>query len=652
MGPHRASVAACVLALAWAGPGVAADRPMGAVSDWGHELNQDELPGYRADRVAPTIPAARWYRTIDGILSTAGRNGLWFSGPSALPFPPLPLAPNEPLRWRRPAVLARQYAATGLSWDVAYEVWAARKALRSPRVSVLDPSVGAFSYTQRVSLLDPEYRRAALAEIRRIVPTVRDAPYVFAYQGSDEPLIRLPRGAVAERSRYARTMRAQVRAGSGGIGPPRATAPRTRATVEGLRWLAYHRWAGDRFMAMKAEQAALIRRLDPGARVLPDDFGFIRGFVPWDYTRLAGFADMVEADPYVSFAEAVRPGRGRYNPGFGAKLMSDLTGLRTRIVLQAFEYSGYRPTVADLYAWAGQALRAGATDLSLFASDNPRFTDRPFYTGMLNLARDLRGTRLPEPPVDPSVLVLYATASEGQAQPAQSGDDRYLASGDALYSLYGLLGEMAHGAFRFDADTRLVREPARLDAARLVWVPRADTLDRPVAQALLAWVRAGGTLLVTDPAAFTRTPSGASLGDVRDALIGAPLGSRRAARLLRVSAGALSTGRPADDLYVGVEAEEARPFAAVPEGAQVIGGFLDGAPALIARRVGAGRVVAASVDLMRPGNLMDPLDLARLVRDLQVWAGGTVGHPAWEYTVPGSPDPTRAPWEGAVPPLN
>ncbi len=622
---------------------------MGAVFHWGYELNQDELPSYDPDRARPPYPAARWYRIIDGILDEAGRNGLWFTGPSALPFPPLPLAPNEPVGWRNPRNFAAQHARTGLSWDVAHEVWAARKALRTRGVTVLDPTVSRFAYTQRVSLVDPAYRRAALAEIRRIAPTVRGKPYVFAWTGSDEPLIRLPRGAAAERSAYARTMRAQVR-GRYGAPAPLAGARRTRSAAEGLKWLAYSRWSSDRFFTMKAEQAALIRRLAPGARVLPNNYGFIRGLVPWDYTRLTAFADLVEADPYVSFAEAVRPGRGRYNPGFGAKFMSDLTGVRTRIVVQAFTYSGYTPEVADLYAWSGQALRAGATDITFFASGNPRFTDRPFHSGMLRLARDLRGTRLPAPPTDPATLVVYATASEGQGQPAETGDDRYLASADALYSVHGLLGELGHGAFSFDADTRLQREPARLAAARTVWLPRADTLDRPFADGLAEWVRAGGTLVVGDPAAFTRTPDGGSLADVRAALIGAGLGQARPGRLVRMAPDALGAGRPADELYATVEAPQARAFDAVPEGASVIARFVDGAPAVIRRPVGRGQVVAFSVDLLRPQNLVDPMDLHRMVRTIHAWSGGGFST-AWDYTVPGSPEPARPPWEGAAAPL-
>lgn len=645
----RPPAAALAIALAVAGTAAAApatgDRPAGTVSTWSHELNQNELPRWNPRR-APLIPARRWYRTIDAILDESGRAGLWFSGVSALPFPPLPLAPAEPFRWRTPARLGAAHRATGLRWDVNVEVWAARRALQRRTAVVSDPTTEA--HTRRLSLLDPGYRASALREIRRIVPTVRNRPYVNFYTGSDEPVAVLPRGR-ARHTAFGRRLARDFRRATG-FALPDVTSRPSASPREGLRWLAWSRFSGARFFAMKREQARLIRRLDPDAVVSPNDYGFIDGFIPWDYTRLSSFADVAEADPYVSYAERDRPGRGRYNPGFGAKLLHDLTRARVRVVVQAFDYSRYRPTAADLWTWSAQALRAGATDLSFFGSDNPRFTDRRLYDGMLAVARSVRGARLPAAPTDPEHLVLYATASEGQAQPDRAGGVRYRTSGDALYTTYALLGELAGGAFSFDADTRLAREPARLAGARTLWMPRADTLDAGFATRLAAWVRAGGTLVVTDPEAFTRTPSGASLAAVRDELIGAPLGPRRRGSLLEVAPGALGAGVPDDLLSVPIDTPRPRGFAAVPAGASVVARFIDGAPAAFVRAVGAGRVLAFSADPMSPSALDDPLDLARLTADVHRWAGGTADHPAWAYRLPGDPSPERLPWEGAVPP--
>jgi hypothetical protein len=383
--------------------------------------------------------------------------------------------------------------------------------------------------------------------------------------------------------------------------------------------------------------------------VSPDDFGFIDGFAPWDWTRLAPIADVVEADPYISYAERANPGRGRYNPGFAAKLLSDLTGRRVRIVIQAFTYSRYRPVAGDLWTWTAQALRAGATDVSFFGSDDPKYTNKPLYAGMLAVARAMRGARLPAAPADPEQLVLYATATEGRGRPDLAGGNRARASGDALYTTYALLGEEDGAAFSFDADTRLAAHPARLAAARTLWMPRADTLEPRFADQVLAWVRGGGTLIVTDPAAFTRTPAGRPLAAVRDALIGATLTRGRAGSLVEVQPGALGAGLPDDLLDVPIDTPSPRAFATVPAGATVVGRFLSGAPAVIERAVGAGRVIAFSADPMTPGVLDAPLDLPRLVGALHAWAGGALDQPAWRYRLPGDPDPSRAPWDLETP---
>ena len=650
--PMRRSLVAIALACAVI-PVVATSadaRPMGHVFDWGHELNLEEHPRWRPTGRLP-MSKARWLRTVDGILRTAGANNLWFSGFAALPFD-IPVSPREPASWRNPANFMRLYRQTGLSWDVNVEARAAKEALCifprrpgscRPTGVVFQPDTKA--PTRRMSLLDPAYRRKALAEIRRIVPRLRNAPYVFSYTGSDEPIVVLPTGAAARSAlwrRQSRTIRRQY-----GWAPPQSGAKRTTSPVAGLRWLAYSRWTSDRFFAMKAQQAALIKRLDPGARVTPNDYGMIDGFMPWDYTKLGGFADIVEADPYVSYAERANPGRGRYNPGFGAKLMSDLSGRDVRIVVQAFPYARYTPGIGDIETWSSQALRAGATHLSWFAMNNPRFTNRKLYDGMLALASRLKGLQLPDKPVDPSTVVVYSLMSEGQGQPNLRGDARYRTSGDALYTTHSLLGELNGAPFVFDTDERLAAERERLARAKVVWLPRGDTLSRPFAEALRDWVAAGGFLVVTDPLAFARTPANKDLSDIGAALKGGPLG-RTAGGVLLMQKGALGASVPPDLYALPVDDKRTWAFSAVAPEARVVATHLDGAPAAVLRPVGRGQVLSFAADPMTPGSLVEPLDLVPLIGQVQRLAGGQTGHPAWSWRIPGTAD--ISPWDGAYRP--
>ena len=604
---------------------------MGHVFDWGHELTQRRLPGWNP-RTAPPIPAAEWYRTIDRVLGRTGQSGLWFSGYNGLPFD-LPHDRADPTGWRSPSILGHEFAATGLSWDVNVEARAAINAPRRHGATIVDPTEDA--PTRRVSLVDPGYERAATAEIRRLVPRYANLPYVHAYTGSDEPVVLLPRGT-ATRTPFAVRMRRQVTANYGWA-PPRADAAPTRSVTEGLRWLAYSRYVSDRFFAIKERQAEFIRRLDPSATVVPNDYVFLDGFMPWDYTRLARFADVIDADPYASLAERTTPGRGRYNHGFAAKFLSDLTGTPIRIIIEAFPYAGHVPTPHDLDIWTAQALRAGATHISFYALGNPRVTDPVLYDHMLDVARTLRGTRLPGRPSDRRSVVLYSTTSEGHAQPHRRGLNRYRTSGNALYSTYALLGELGHTAFVFDADTRLVAQPERLSRATVVWLPRADTMDRRLAEHLVHWVRAGGTLVVTDPNAFRRTPLGKSLRDISRQLVGARLSAAGPLQDYTVAPGALAPTLPATPLTVPAASTTGRFFAAVPADARVVGRFRDGTPALISRSVGAGRVLAFASDPMVPAALERPDALAALVTSIQQMGGGAVDDPAWGYTLPATP---------------
>lgn len=625
---------------------VALARPMGRVFDWSHELNQEELPRWNPKK-PPPIPAATWYRTVDAMLHTAGDNGLWFSGFGALPFD-IPIAPTEPRAWRNPVNFQRQYAATGLSWDANVEARAAKEALCIyPRVpkrcrptgTVFQPETDA--PTRRMSLLDPAYRASALKEIRRTVPGLVGKPYVWSFTGSDEPQVVLPTGRAATTSVVWRRQRAQIKADFGWA-PPSASAKRTTSSIARLQWLAYSRWTSREFFAMKAEQAAVIHQLAPGSRVVPNNYGFIDGFMPWDYTALGGFADVVEGDPYVSYAEKDDPGRGRYNPGFGAKFLSDLTGKETRIIVQAFRYSGYMPVAADLDAWTGQALRAGATHISLFALGNPRFTNRSLYDGMLSLASRLKSATLPDPPVDPGTQVVYSVMSEGQGQPDRGGDARYKASGDGIYTTYSLLGELNHARFRFDSDTHLEADPSRLAEARVVWLPRGEVLTRPFAEQLRAWVTDGGFLVVTDPQAFARTPANENLADVGSALMGGRLASEPGGTALLVPRNALAAGSPADLLSVPVDDRRSWAFEDVPPGTSVVATHLDGRPAAVLRDVGRGRVLSFAADVMTPSSLVEPMDLVTFIGQIEKMAGGTFDDATWTWRVPGSAD--RPPW--------
>jgi len=632
-----------ILAATMAVPTAAmADRPAGNTFTWGHDLRIKLVPGWSLKKNPYT--AAQWTRVMNRVLENAGRNGMWYSGGAALPFD-LPLHPTEPIRgWFNPRNFLRLHRALGMRWDVNPDLRVAQ--LARDRKWHTAWNIKNTIPARRYLMISPGWDRAAKAEIRRVVPKYRNLPYRNYYNGVDEPMIFPPAGP-AERSKLWRSMRTSITR-TQGVPPPTSRAAETTHPYEGLKWVAFNRWTGDRFFTMRKGQVDLIRRLDPKAVVSPNDYAFIDGFIPWDYTRLAEFADVVELDPYVSYDEAKNPGRGRYNQGFGSKFMADLTGKRVRTIVQAFPYQGYRVQPADLWTWTSQALRAGATDITLYSETNPRITDRRLYAEMMKVANAMRTARVPDMPNDPATVVVYNTASEAQGRPNESFAVRPRTQANAMYTTYSVLGELVGSSFVFDADTRLAADPSRLARARTVYLPRAEVVDRPFADALVAWVRAGGTLVVTDRNAFTRTTRNQPLGDVRAALFGTEIAP--ATGPVTMAQDGLGAGFPARPLSIATV--PSGKFVQPPADARVIGVNPDGSPAAMIRHVGAGRVIAFAGEPMFPRILDAPGGLPDFVAAIQRNQGAPVGMPVWSWELPGTPQPGRLPWAKAVRPAD
>ena len=253
--------------------------------------------------------------------------------------------------------------------------------------------------------------------------------------------------------------------------------------------------------------------------------------------------------------------------------MSDLTGKRTRIVVQGFDYSRYRPAPGDLWTWT----RPGAARRAPPTSASSRRTTRASPTGASTTRCSTSraacaARRLPAPPADPEQLVLYATASEGQAQPAPGR--RPALPHQRRRDLHHLLAPRRARRRRRSASTRTRAWCASRRGSRRrgrIWMPRGDTSStRPSPSAWWTGCARAGRSIVTDPDGVHRDAAGGgpSLAAAHDALIGAPLGPARRGSILEVAPGALGAGAPDDLLTSPSTRPDPRAFAAVPAGAR------------------------------------------------------------------------------------
>ena len=402
---------------------------------------------------------------------------------------------------------------------------------------------------------------------------------------------------------------------------------------------------------MKAGQARLIRRLDPGARVSPNDFGFIDGFMPVGLhaprrlrrrrrgrplRQLPGARPRRPRplQPRLRREAALRPERQCAPASSCRRSTTRATGRRPATSGPgAPRRSAPAPPTSASSRRTTRASRTGACTTRCSPSRAP--SGAPAF----RLRRPTRSSSCcTRPPARgrPSRTAPAASAT-GRAATRSTPPTR-------------CSGELAGGAFSFDADTRLLAQPARLAAARTLWMPRGDTLDRPFADALLG-VGAGGRHADRDrPGRVHPDPRGrAARGrarrlDRRAPRPGAPrLGARGAAGRPRRD----RARRPADACRSTPPGRGPSPRCR--PGRAWWRGSSTAPPPPCSATWGGGRVLAWAADPMSP---------ARARRAARPGPPGgrpaalgrrRHGDPARGATAsPATPSPARLPWEDAV----
>ena len=417
------------------------------VTSWAHDLNPKDKKGFKSPELEDD---ATWQKVALGILKESGEAGMGYMD--------LPgrLDAKEP--WRTAEFHREQFRKYGVRYDVFSEGSGSTAAALKHGAELLNPAAKDLGRKPSVSLVDPAYVEAQSAILRKLGAQLRGEPFVGYFYGRDEPSIHIPEGTPDRWGPYGRAMAKEVLE-QYGFGRFAAPLPKEKSFLEDpnkpFRWIAYNRWMNDKFIASRSRLSQALHEVDPGARYSPANYWFMSGFQPYDHSRLAACSDLMECDPYASSAERER-GRGVFNHGFGAKYMSDLTGKPVRIVAQAFHYAGYDMTPDDLREWLSQALRCGASAITYYEMDSPRWTDPARWKMMLHLSHVItRMNRVALPATaDTAVLyTLYTHMSHGAST-----------SGDQVYAAHALLGELSGSWFSFISDAQLERGERNLTA--------------------------------------------------------------------------------------------------------------------------------------------------------------------------------------------
>ena len=595
------------------------------VTMWGHALLRSALP--ESDRKA--MSDADWEGELRSTFDQMGTNHL---GAYLLPWGIAGGSQPEDF-WRTDEFIRVVHAKYGLRFDAAAESSGVVARAVKLGAEVLNPKAVEEGASPRVSPVDPAYVQACLDEIRSLGGLLGDKPYVRAIVGQDEPSVPVFPGLRSNAGPAMRGFDAEVTArfGFGKYGMPAPADPEWRARDEEhpLCGIAFNRWMAERHAETARAKYEAVKRVNPDWWYVPCDFWLMGGVMPFDYSYMAKYADMLQGDPYASSAERTR-GRGIYNHGFGAKLLADLGrgSKRTEpkpveIIVQAFDYAGYEMTPDDLLEWCSQALRCGATSLNFYAPDSPRFNAPPLWEMMLHIARTVSEMPALKLPTETRTAILYCSA-------AHAGEGPY-ATGDETYTAYALLGEKLGCWFDIVDDRQLHRALRKLSDYRIIYLPLARYADPELADDLEEWVKAGGVLVCGDPDAFSWAPDGTDTSATRERVLGVKttgpkdawsvlMGEKRLPLFPRRTENATESA--------------ARAIEVTAEKAEVLAKYPDGSPAVVRRDLGQGKTIYFAANPFTPESLFQGAPWAEFLGSLQKEVGETMGLPIWHFRLP------------------
>lgn len=412
--------------------------------------------------------------------------------------------------------------------------------------------------------------------------------------------------------------------------------------------IAVWRWLNGRLHDAAERELGVVRRYAPGKQY----FAYNRNAINirdvidkpvrhsldfLDQARIYDVTDGFSADPYPGVT-LEREGRARalYHVGFTAKLVTDLAaGKPSKMILQAFEMPGLRPTAGNLREWAGQAAKAGVSHLEWYTQGNTRFSCPDLYAELLRLSSLWKNLPALDIPDSPEVAVIFSDDSRaGRNDAALHG----------FYTLHAILGEHLGAWFTFTGENQVRRGLQSLDSARLIIAPELEYVSRDFAELLEERVERGAVLVVLDPDALSWDIETGALERNRRRILGSPAGSAREARLLiPAKEGSRRFGNcenlPLQPAANGVIARTLR----VPGGAKVLFTFEDGMPAVFSRKLGRGEVVVCAA--MPFGNselALAPSAWDTVFASLFDSLGIRRGLPIWRFEFPSSGGEVRS----------
>lgn len=421
--------------------------------------------------------------------------------------------------------------------------------------------------------------------------------------------------------------------------------------------IAHRRWVSDKLTELFKKTYEAVKKVNPDTVMLSPDFA--SGVPAADVEAWAPYFDIFTAQ----CATSPSPFVNRFAVGCDTKVLADLTGKPAWMAVQNATpaNAGYTVTPEHVREMYSQVFRNGGQGIFLMASEwwerefsHPKYAEPAKWRAMLHVVDTITNMNLPKLPEADSAI-LYSSDSLLTLRFAQMNNGER-----ELYSAYTVLGPLLRSWFHFVSDRQIERGIRNLSNYKVLYIPFAEYERRSVLDKIETYVKAGGTVVCTDPEAFSWDISGESLVHEWEKISGVRKEKRENTNLSikTVKLNPLGLEKPISFSLLGPG------YKIVPldEKVKPIAIFEDGTPAITLHPYGKGKVIffAAEPFAVRGQELLvgqtsglgrpylsdvreeklmveQSAPLVSLIKEIQKTAGAKLGHDIWRFKLPPFP---------------
>ena len=402
--------------------------------------------------------------------------------------------------------------------------------------------------------------------------------------------------------------------------------PTSLTDPDRFRWIAYRRWLNDRFLELQQNLYKSVKSIDPTVFVLsPDPQGQVE---PLAYSRYSKWTDI--------FIHQLYPRLNPHEQDFAwiTKTVVDLGGKPFMACAHVENYAAsFNPE--EVVELLSQVYRAGGQGFDFYLPDTKglmtesggnyldRFGSWPRWDTIMGIIDRTAIDPLPKFPESKAAIFFSNDAHMGEYKGAEKGRWQYR-------WMFAFLGPIAGGWFNVIDDEQIASGEIDLKRFRAIYVPNAEFQRQEVGDAIFECVKAGGTLVVTQPAAFTFTVDGNRSTALRNQLY-AKMSTAKAHQWVQSAASPSPGNAPQLPLpnLSGAEIENSQTVTPILR-------YENGEIAAITKRVGRGLVYWFGFDPMDE-KALGYSEWREYWKVFHASLGFAVDQPIWRFTFPTPP---------------